>query len=251
MLERRSQCSSWLGAAAVAAVIAAASARAEYNPFAVEPSYFADRVRVVALRPVRFANKLDDRERVSATIEELVTRELEAAGLEVFPPAVFAKAWGTVSRELGGTFDTHTGGGLDEKWEVARDLVFRQLSSERGVDATVTLVLSEQEQPVHFSQDGTARPLFQGRKLFWKGRTLFTAPQRLVTAFLSLSIHDSGGADLYSIGTAIDWTEIYVNEDHARRASSAALSRVRLEEAVQRLLAPLHSPVAEDSEPEG
>jgi hypothetical protein len=117
----------------ILAVTAAGCAhRPPYNPFRTDSKDLYNRVKTVAIAPVRIQCCVEDSKALQAQFGQWIAEKLKEAGFAVVEAGVYEAAWTQFGEEVGGFFDPVTGKKDEEKFKEARKKTIAELKAKQG-----------------------------------------------------------------------------------------------------------------------
>lgn len=220
----------WRRASAAAAFVllfaAIPSARADgYNPFRAPKERVIRDVHAIALAPTWLPADLQANTEVSARLEAMLTKELEALGLRVVGSAAYERIWLQNASQLGNLYDPVTGQSDADKVKTCRRYTARELGRTSGVDAVAILLVSR-----GLLVDGWGEPLT------WQGSRLDTSDFSVRGTWLTFGLTDLEGADLYVMERPIEWSDVYAWRGHEKRADGELVRESNNALAVQNVV---------------
>jgi hypothetical protein len=224
---------------ALAGLAATALACATYDPFRIPAGELRERVRTIAIVPLRVSAGVADPALAREKIEPLVAARLAAGGFRVVGADEVDRAWRATVAEIGDLFDPVTGELDEERFEAVEDAVHHQLRTEHGVDA----VLWMRVHAVELYLTG-AKATFCGTTdaVYWPGDGLgtFESTTLVLASCLSTTLYDMEERELYTIRSGLETIETYARQTRAERPLGERLQDpARLREAVEGTIGPL------------
>jgi hypothetical protein len=229
------------GTSAMIAMMASSCVRPPYDPFKTSSSEVRERVRTIAIAPLLVAATLADREAVRAQLEPAVTARLEAGGFTVVPSTEMERLWRRAADDVGDVFDPVTGALDKAQFKTVEAAVYRDLRSERNVDAVLYLGINAVVlylPPATVAYCGTTVP----EPLYWPATAppLRGAATVAVVLCLNAELADLEGRELYGIRHGLEPIETYAAQTRAVRPFNERLEQpARLVEAVDVTVGPL------------
>ena len=132
-------------------VAGCASNKPQYNPFQVKKEDIRDRVKIVALAPVRVGDDMPNGTEARQQFGELVANELGTLGFQTVPGTEYEQVFNRLRDEAGGFFDPNTGKADNDKFKKVQDLCRRELATKFHADAVLYPAIHV--FMVHFVQD--------------------------------------------------------------------------------------------------
>lgn len=212
-----------------------------YNPFKTASREVRDRVQTIALAPLTAASTLADRKSAWAQLEPMVTERLKAGGFAVVPSEEMEKLWRRAANDVGGVFDPVTGEVDKTRFETVEAAVYRDLGTDRDVDAVLYLtiaavVLYLPGPTVNYCGITTNEPLY------WPSSAapLVEAATVAVALCLNALLLDLEGRELYAIRHGLETIETYAEQTRAIRPIAERLQRrAGFVDAVEKTVGPL------------
>ena len=215
-----------------------------YDPFRIPEAQFDARVQKIALAPTRVQSELEDAfglsARIDARIQEIF-RTRPAPKPDLLPPSVFEAVWREMSSRLGGAYDPRTGAAKEEVVPFVEEHTRREVDLRHGANATMWIRVESQIMRAEAFKEGW---FAGGERLSWRGQPipnlLRYVPQRVLGYFVSVSIVDVLGRELYNIRAPIAWHRIYLLQGYEDRDPTEALASAdKLERALELALTPI------------
>lgn len=217
-----------------------------YDPFRIPATEFDARVRKIALAPtqVEAELELEDAVGLAVRIDEHITkifRTRPAPRPDLLPPAVFAEVWREMSSRLEGAYDPRTGAARVDVFPFVAEHARREVDLRHGANATMWVRVESEVMPAKVFKEGW---FAGGERLAWRGQpipNLFRyVPQRVLGYFVSVSIVDVLGRELYNVQAPIAWHRVYLLQGYEDRDPSEALADAeKLERALELVLTPI------------
>lgn len=223
----------------VAALLLNACARQPYDPFKTPAADLRSRVRTIALAPLIASSALVDSAAARARLEPMVSEQLRTGGFTVVPSEDMEAMWRRAAGDLGGVFDPISGETKKDTFEAVRAAVYRDLASQRSVDAVLYLSVA----PVTILVPGASVP-YCGitEPLYWPSSAGSLREEATLAVVLCLNavLYDLEGRELYGIRHGLETVETYAAQTRAVRPLAQRLqNQPRLVEAVNATVAPL------------
>ena len=236
---RRGGCAARRWRALVPALALLAACAKPYNPFRVPLDQVRERIRTIALAPVRFEIDVADARRTGDAIAALAKDRLVAAGFQVVDATVMDAAWRQAAADVGPVFDPITGVADKTRYGLVEDAVYRELATAHHADAVLQLRVVVVDVPLAGKsmkfcgvEDVTYWPWSAGGPI--EQATLARAT--CLAAFL----YDMEKRQLYAIQQGIEPYETYARQSHAARPRASRLQDgTRLAAAVDGAVGPL------------
>jgi|JI10StandDraft_1071094.scaffolds.fasta_scaffold353587_2 hypothetical protein len=215
-----------------------------YDPFRIPVTQFDVRVRKIALAPTQVGSELEDEVGLSARIDERIAeifRTRPDPKPELLPPAVFAEVWREMSSRLEGAYDPRTGAAREDVFPFVAEHARREVDLRHGANATMWVRVESEAMRAEVFREGW---FAGGERLSWRGQpipNLFRyVPQRVLGYFVSVSIVDVLGRELYNIQAPIAWHRVYLLQGYEDRDPSEVLADAdKLEQALELVLTPI------------
>jgi hypothetical protein len=218
-----------------------ACVRPPYNPFKVAAAEVRSRVRTIAIAPLIAYVNFVDPAAARGRLEPIVSEQLRTGGFAVVSSEEVETLWRRAVDDLGGIYDPITGESNKERFEAVRSAVYRELASQRSVDAVLYLAISPVPLPlpgatVNYCGTTTADPIY------WPSSA---APLRedatlALVLCLNAALFDVEGRELYAIRYGLETVETYALQTRAVRPFAERLqNQARLVEAVKATVGPL------------
>jgi hypothetical protein len=242
-LRRRRWASGWRAAARWCALVVPlallAACAKPYDPFRVSRDEVRERVRTIALAPIRLDVDVADAQQTRDLIAQLATARLVAAGFAVVDATVMDATWRQAVADVGPVFDPITGATDKARFGLVEDAVYRELGSAHHADAVLHLRVVVVDVPLAGKsmqfcgiEDVTYWP--------WTGGGLDDRATVARAACLVAILSDMERRPLYSIQHGIEPLETYARQQHAARPRASRLQSVeRLTSAVDGAVGPL------------
>jgi hypothetical protein len=224
---------------ALAGLAAAVLGCATYDPFRIPADELRQRVRTIAIVPLRVSAGVADRALARERIEPLVAARLAAGGFQVVGADEVDRLWREAVAEVGDLFDPVTGELDEERFQAVEDAVHHQLRTERGVDAMLWMRV----HAVELYLTG-AKATFCGTTdaVYWSGEGLgiFESTTLVLASCLTTTLYDMEERELYAIRSGLETIETYARQTRSERPPGERLrdpERLRL--AVEATIGPL------------
>jgi hypothetical protein len=235
---RRTAVRAWALAAALASM-AACTPRKAYDPFRVPRDEVRQRVRTIAISPIRLDVDVEDAQRIRDAIAELVTAKLVAGGFGVVPAPVMHAAWRRVVADVGPVFNPITGSGDKARLDLVEDAVRREVAETHHADAVLHVQVIVMDVPLARKtmrycgiEDTTYWP--------WSGGSPSEHATLARGVCLVAILVDMEGRSLYAIQNGVETLETYAYQTHAARPRASRLQDMgRLRRAVDDAVGPL------------
>jgi hypothetical protein len=226
----------WAFGGLAAAILACAK---PYDPFRIPAAELRERVRTIALVPLRVSLDVADPALAREKIEPLVAARLAAGGFRVVGAQETERLWREAAAEVGDVFDPLSGEVDQELFDAVEDSVYHELRAEHGVDAVLWMRISA----VELYLTG-AKTTFCGTTdaVYWPGETLgtFEGTTLVLAACLNTTLYDMEERELYSIRSGLETIETFARQTRAERPMGERLQDpARLKQAVDETLGPL------------
>lgn len=247
----RPRCTGILPLLAALSFASTSFAETAFNPFLVPKEQVFERVRTVALRPLRIEGGIAEAARIRSAVEALVLRELEKNGYRALPSAEFDELWRRHAGALGGIYDAATGKPDDARRRLCYEHTARELERSRSVDAVVDVAVYSGAIP-----HGFAERLFEysawslGEQVRWKGQ-LFTSSwprdqfQHVEGLRIGVMLFDLESSGLYSASMPLEWRRIYWKRRHYDREEPVLSDMQKVQTALAALFDALRRPPAD------
>ncbi len=215
-----------------------------YDPFRIPAAQFDARVHKIALAPTQVRSDLEESfglsARIDARIQEIF-RTRPAPKPDLLPTLVFEAVWLEMSSRLGGAYDPRTGAAREDVFPFVEEHTRREVDLRHGANATMRIRVESEIMEAEAFKEGW---FAGGERLSWRGQpipNLFEyVPQRVLGYFVSVSIVDVLGRELYNVQAPIAWHRIYLLQGYEDRDPAEALgSADKLERALQAVLTPI------------
>ena len=219
------------------AMLGAGCAR-PYDPFRVPREQVRDRIRTIALAPLRVHADLGEPDPARPAIEAAVTERLVAGGFTIVGSDEMGRLWREVARAVGDVFDPITGVAEPKRYKAVEEAVYRELGARHRVDAVLYLQLEVVD--VHLPGT-TVRYCGVEDPVYWTGGSLLFDPPLLArAACLVVTLYDRDRRQLYAIQSGIEPFETYARQTRAVRPPATRLQDVeRIRRAVDQVVGPL------------
>ncbi len=186
-----------------------------YNPYRVPREEFTRIVRTIGILPPGVALPGEQRKLVAAELERALTEGFQQRGYRVIGSDVVGPVWRRYASEIGGLFNPLTGEPIDEKVELVRKYVARELARSHNVDA---LAVAWTRRSVHYLRSGAPPwPEFFGERMHLDGRPILDMPQRVLVSRIDLLIIEPDGRTLYNVSIPVQWTAVFVARSYYER----------------------------------
>ena len=214
-----------------------------YDPFHTPASELRQRIQTIAVAPLAASSEFIDRDRLRSQVEPLVADRLRAGAFEVIPSDEVGRLLEQVGREVGDVFDPLTGEVDDERFDLVRGAVYRDLAAQHGVDAVLYIWL--EVVPLYLVGSSVSYCGLTGDKPYWPGTgwgpSFWFESATVVSAFcLNVSLYDLERRKLYSIRYGLETFETYHSQTRAVRPKEERLRDLtRIGAAVEVTIGPL------------
>jgi hypothetical protein len=161
-----------------------------------------DRIKIVALAPVRLGDDIPNATEARQEFGELVANELGTLGFQTVAATEYEQIFNRLRDEAGGFFDPNTGKADNEKFKKVQDLCSRELATKFHADAVLYPAIHV--VTVHFAQDqarwdGVEEPISENGVPGWVLTLGGTYRSGTVPALsLCVTLKDIDGTNLYS-----------------------------------------------------
>lgn len=209
--------------------------RSPYNPFRTDPVELYNRVKTVAVAPVRIDCCVEEPKALQEALGRRISEKLKEAGFAVVGSDVYEAVWNRVGEEAGGFFDPITGKKHTDRLQEARQKAVEELKTKHSAQAMLWPVVETVEVgfngPVA-SWHGISEPLGAKGKGGPAGRGMVAA----LSLYVSLEDMDRGRLYMNAGGiqllgkfdsrgrpVAVPEEEIMAGEERNRRAVDIAM----------------------------
>jgi hypothetical protein len=221
-----------------------------YNPYTVPREEFRRLVRTIGLLPPGVALPGEQRKLVAVELERALTEGFQQRGYRVIGSDVVGPVWRRYASEIGGLFNPLTGEPIEEKVELVRKYVGRELARSHNVDA---LAVTWTRKAVYYLRSGAPPwPEFLGERMHLDGRPILDMPLRVLVSRIGFLIIEPDGRTLYAVSIPVQWTAVFVARSYYERPYAELFPAERVRAAARGLLEdlePAQSPSASETLP--
>ncbi len=184
-----------------------------------------EKVKTIAVARISSSTHWLSHEQVRTAFEGRVSKRLAAAGVEVVPVSAWDELWTRYADDVGGVFDAQTGEADQEKFEVVRDAVIRELVESRRVDAFLYVQVKLVDS---FGVKGKPTVCGEDVDVYWPGGWkdpgLGEAASLVRSACLTGLLVDAKGETLSGLQAPLVGVETYDEQTRAVRPSDEILA---------------------------